>query len=162
MFLLKNFCEKREYIGSKTRNYAKKCFWWWGYVQRNKVVIVFQNRKSWVCHKNWYNLCKTNNFGSNFRNFLLFNSVNISKSKKLSAKPNSFWELGSRVPPLFPALSNLSLTWTSSVYPWCISPSTNNFLCSDLWQWDIDQSFPSDPNLVLHPTSDTAKIAKSV
>ena len=25
--LLKNFCEKREYIGSKTRNYAKKCFW---------------------------------------------------------------------------------------------------------------------------------------
>ena len=37
--------------------------------------------------------------------FLLFNSVNTSKSKKLSAKPNSFWELGSRVPPLFPALS---------------------------------------------------------
>ena len=36
--------------------------------------------------------------------FLLFNSVNTSKSKKLSAKPNSFWELGSRVPPLFPAL----------------------------------------------------------
>ena len=36
--------------------------------------------------------------------FLLFNSVNTSKSKKLSGKPNSFWELGSRVPPLFPAL----------------------------------------------------------
>ena len=69
-----------------------------------EIIIVFQKRKSWVCHKNCYNLCKTNNFGSNFRNFLLFNSVNISKSKKLSAKPNSFWELGSRVPPLFPAL----------------------------------------------------------
>ena len=36
--------------------------------------------------------------------FLLFNFVNTSKPKKLSAKPNSFWELGSRVPPLFPAL----------------------------------------------------------
>ena len=35
--ILKNFCEKREYIGSKTRNYENK----WGYVQRNKVVIVF-------------------------------------------------------------------------------------------------------------------------
>ena len=35
---------------------------------------------------------------------MLFNFVNVSKPQKLSAKPNCFWELGSRVPPLFPAL----------------------------------------------------------
>ena len=40
--LLKNFCEKREYIRSKTRNYAKKCFWWWGYVQETKLLLYFR------------------------------------------------------------------------------------------------------------------------
>jgi len=39
------------------------------------------------------------------QNILLFNFVNISKPKKLFAKPNSFCELGSQFPPLFAALS---------------------------------------------------------
>ena len=40
--LLKNFCKKREYIGSKTRNCAMICFWWWGYVQRNELFLYFR------------------------------------------------------------------------------------------------------------------------
>ena len=94
--LLKNFCEKWEYIGSKTRNYAKKCFWWWGYVQRNKVVIVFKNRKSWVYHKNWYNLSKTNNFCSNFRNIFAVQLCKYLKIKKTFCETKFF--LGTRFP----------------------------------------------------------------
>jgi len=110
MFLQKNFCEKRKYIGLKTRDFEQKCFWWCGYFQRNKFVSVFQQRKSWVCHKYGYGLGKINDFDRYFRNILRFNFINISKPKKLSARPNSFWELGSRVPPLFPALvKNTSL-----------------------------------------------------
>ena len=47
---------------------------------------------------------KKDNLCRNFQNILLFNLFNVSKPQKLSAKPNCFWELGSRVPPLFPAL----------------------------------------------------------
>ena len=49
-------------------------------------------------------LQKKHNSCINFKNILLFNFVNLSKPQKVSAKPNCFWELGSRVPPLFPAL----------------------------------------------------------
>ena len=53
----------------------------------------------WICSmQNKHNICR------NFQYSLLFNLVNFSKPQKLSAKPNCFWELGSRVPPLFPAL----------------------------------------------------------
>ena len=90
MFLLKNFCEKRKYVGSKTRNCVMKCFWWWGYVQRNKVVIVFQNRKSWVCHKNCYNLSKTNNFCSNFRNIFAAQLCKYLKIKKTFCETKFF------------------------------------------------------------------------
>ena len=54
-----NFLWKHEIYRLKTRDYAEKCFWWWWYVQRNKVNNVFQQRKSWVCLKKWYVLCKT-------------------------------------------------------------------------------------------------------
>ena len=39
-----------------------------------------------------------------FQKILLFNFVTTTKPKKNSVRPNSFWELCSRVPPLFPAL----------------------------------------------------------
>ena len=61
-----------------------------------KVVNVFPQWKIWVYHKNCYVLRKTKSFGMNFRNTF----VNISMPNKLSARPNSFWELGSRVPAL--------------------------------------------------------------
>ena len=40
--------------GLKTRDIAQKCFWWRVRVPRSKIDNVFQQRKSWVCHKNWY------------------------------------------------------------------------------------------------------------
>ena len=61
MFLLKNFCEKREYIGLKTRDIEQKCFWWWVCVLRNKIPaeeilgmshkLIFQCEATNFCRK---------------------------------------------------------------------------------------------------------------
>ena len=49
-------------------------------------------------------MCKKHSFSRYLKNILLFNFVNIPNPQKLSAKSICFWELGSRVPPQFPAL----------------------------------------------------------
>ena len=107
-----------EYIGLKTHFVAQKCFWWWVWVKRNKIVNEYQQKKSWVCYKHWYVLCRTTIFCRNFRNILLFGFVNIWKPQKLSARPNCFWELGSRVPPLVAALLEMAnghlMSWPAS------------------------------------------------
>ena len=64
--------------------------------KESNLFYVFQLRKSWLCHKNCYVLCKTNNFGRNFRNILLFNFENISKPKKTFCEIKFF--LGTRFP----------------------------------------------------------------
>ena len=62
-----------------------------------KVANVFQQRKS--CHKN-------KQIWQKFQKYFAVQLCKYLKAKKLSARPNSFWELGSQVPPLFPALNN--------------------------------------------------------
>ena len=57
MFSLKNFCETGDYIGIKTHHFVQKPSTWWGIVQRNKIIYVFQHRKSLhseICNINWY------------------------------------------------------------------------------------------------------------
>ena len=76
---------------------------------RRKVsedVNMFKETKLFMYSSrgNHGHVTKKNNYTKNFRNILLFNLVDTSKPKKLSARSNPFWELGSRVPPLFPAL----------------------------------------------------------
>ena len=58
-------------------------------------LLMFSSRR---------NVKKTGNFGRNFKNLFLFNFVDILNPQNLSARPNSFCELGFRVSPLFAAL----------------------------------------------------------
>ena len=101
MFLQKNFCEKREYIGLKTRDIAQKCFWWWVCVP----ICSSRGNNGYVTRTNIFDE-KQLTFAEILRNILQFNFVNIWKPQKLSAKPNCFLELGSPVPPLFAALQS--------------------------------------------------------
>ena len=72
--------------------------------KETKLLLYFRIENHGYVTKNDITYTKQIIFAVISETFFLFNSVNTSKSKKLSATPNSFWELGSRVPPLFPAL----------------------------------------------------------
>ena len=127
-------------MGLKTCAIAQKCFWWC--VQWNKIVHVFQMRKSWVFHKNWYVLFKTTKFCIILRNILLFFFVTTSKPQKLSSKPNSFWELGHRCQSSTTICSSGEHAWWwlwwsyVNNYRW----SCHNKHCCGQWCYTLYQS----------------------
>ena len=132
MFLLKKFCEKREFISLKTCDIVHKWFWWWVCVQKNKIVMYSMRENHGNFARNWYVQCKITNLCRNFRNISLFSSVNISNPQKLSARSDYFSELGSQVPPLFAALhsrgsktSDIWWLWFGHIaaVPWTRGPS---------------------------------------
>ena len=83
MFLLKNFCEKREYIGLKN-------VWLCAEMFKETKLFMYSSRG------NHGYVTKTNKYTRNLRNILLFNLVDTSKPKKTFCEIKSF--LGTRFP----------------------------------------------------------------
>ena len=71
-----------------------KFVWWWWYVQRNKVNNVFQQRKSWVCLKKWYVLCKTISEWFHYVILFLNRGSDFSITLNLQAKQICYMKMG--------------------------------------------------------------------
>ena len=96
--LPKNYCKMRHLICTQIHYFPESVVDYRWFLAETKeslncsFISVFLPD---IFHKSWNFLCKKMKILLNVLSFFL---VTFSKSQKLSAKPNCFWEPGSRVP----------------------------------------------------------------
>ena len=94
---------------------CRNVFYDW-YVFKETKILMFSSRG------NHAYVAKTDMFYAKqlifkkFQNHFAVSLVNILKPQKLSARPNCFWKLSSRVSPLFAALTLVTITLTTQQY----------------------------------------------